>query len=190
MDKVLIEEKTFREIDGTAFPLITGDYEQCSFINCDFSGSSFAHCAFTECTFIECNISTVNLTKTAFRDCKFSGCKLMGLHFQDTNPIGLAVDFDHCILNLSSFYQLKLKNTVFKNCSLIEADFAATDLTAAIFDQCNLAGAIFENTILEKADLCTSFNFNIDPEMNRIKKAKFSTASLAGLLHRYDIVIE
>jgi fluoroquinolone resistance protein len=53
-----------------------------------------------------------------------------------------------------------------------------------------MAGAIFENTILEKADFRTAYNYTIDPVQNRIKKAKFSVTGIAGLLSRYDIAIE
>jgi hypothetical protein len=49
--------------------------------------------------------------------------------------------------------------------------------------------SIFENTLLEKADLRTAFNYSIDPEMNRVKKAKFSIAGVTGLLDKYDIEI-
>ena len=68
-------------------------------------------------------------------------------------------------------------------------DFTETDLTDAVFDECDLSKAIFENTILEKVDLSTSINFNIDPERNRLKKAKFSAENIVGLLEKYDLVI-
>jgi len=48
---------------------------------------------------------------------------------------------------------------------------------------------VFENTILEKVDFSTSFNYSIDPEMNKIKKAKFSLPEVIGLLNKYDIEI-
>jgi len=50
--------------------------------------------------------------------------------------------------------------------------------------------AAFENTILEKADFRTSFNYSIDPEKNRIRKARFSLAGISGLLDKYDIEID
>jgi fluoroquinolone resistance protein len=50
--------------------------------------------------------------------------------------------------------------------------------------------AIFDNTILEKADFRTSFNYSINPERNKMKKSKFSTAGIAGLLDKYDIEVE
>lgn len=84
---------------------------------------------------------------------------------------------------------MKLKQTVFKNSQLYEVDFTECDLSSASFDNCDLAGAIFKDTILEKADFRTAFNYSIDPELNRIKKAKFSRSGIAGLLDKYDIEI-
>jgi len=49
--------------------------------------------------------------------------------------------------------------------------------------------ATFDKTMLEKADFRTAYNYSIDPDNNRIKKAKFSQSGLGGLLHKYDIVI-
>jgi hypothetical protein len=33
-------------------------------------------------------------------------------------------------------------------------------------------------------------NYSIDPDLNKIKKARFSTQGIAGLLDKYDIEIE
>ncbi|WP_373542362.1 pentapeptide repeat-containing protein [Chamaesiphon sp.] len=64
------------------------------------------------------------------------------------------------------------------------------DLSSSVFDNCDLTRTIFARTILEKADFRNSFNYSIDPELNRIKKAKFSQSGIAGLLDKYDIEIE
>jgi fluoroquinolone resistance protein len=72
---------------------------------------------------------------------------------------------------------------------LTEADFSESDLTAAVFDHCDLARATFDHTVLEKADFRTAVNYSIDPEKNKIKKARFSMAGIAGLLDKYDIDI-
>ena len=82
------------------------------------------------------------------------------------------------------------RKTIFRNSKLQETDFSECDLSNSMFDNCDFSGAIFDNTILEKADFCTSFNYLIDPETNRIKKARFSQAGIAGLLAKYDIEIE
>ena len=93
-------------------------------------------------------------------------------------------------MNFSSFYKLKIKKTIFKACKLLEVEFTETDLSQAVFHNCDLSRAKFENTVLEGADFRTAHNFSIDPEMNRIKKARFSTAGIEGLLDKYGIVIE
>ena len=71
-----------------------------------------------------------------------------------------------------------------------EVDFTGADLTAALLHNCDLAGAIFSNTKLQKADFRTAFNYSVNPETNDIKKAKFSLNGIAGLLDKYDIVVE
>jgi hypothetical protein len=58
-----------------------------------------------------------------------------------------------------------------------------------VFENCNLEQTIFNNTILEKTDFRTAYNFSIDPEMNKIRKTRFSSVGLSGLLDKYDIEI-
>ena len=189
MSKIYIQDKKF-EKDITADELIIADYENCVFINCDLSNANLSQRVFLDCEFNTCNLSSANLVKTAFKNVKFINCKLLGLHFENCDDFLFEVDFDNCVISLSSFYKLKLKKTRFKNSNLSEVDFTETDLTSSVLDNCDLAGAKFERTILEKADLRTSHNYSIDPEINKIKKAKFSIHAIAGLLDKYDIEIE
>ena len=46
------------------------------------------------------------------------------------------------------------------------------------------------NTNLQKSDLRTAYNFSINLERNRLKKAKFSLQNVAGLLVKYGVEIE
>jgi uncharacterized protein YjbI with pentapeptide repeats len=115
---------------------------------------------------------------------------MLGLHFEYCNDFLFEVNFEDCLLNLSSFYKLKMKKTKFAQCEMHEVDFTQTDLNLAIFDECDLMGSTFEQTNLEKADLRGAHHFSIDPEVNKIKKAKVNQASLAGLLDKYDLLIE
>jgi len=94
------------------------------------------------------------------------------------------------MLDHSSFFRKKLKNTNFADSQLIETDFTESDLTDSVFSECDLTRAVFDSTIIEKADFRTSYNFSIDPERNRIKKAKFSLSGITGLLDKYDIEID
>ncbi|HNX08430.1 MAG TPA: pentapeptide repeat-containing protein, partial [Bacteroidales bacterium] len=63
------------------------------------------------------------------------------------------------------------------------------DLSGAVFDNCNLDRAIFQHTLLEKADFSTAYGYAIDPEVNRLKQARFSSTGLNGLLYKYDLEI-
>jgi len=130
------------------------------------------------------------INNTSFKGVKFTNCKLLGLNFNDCDNFLLMMYFDNCQLNLSSFYKLELKNIEFKNCDLQEVDFTETNLISSKFENCNLNRAIFSSTNMEKADLSTSYNYSIDPEINKIKKTKFSPIGALGLLDKYDIIIE
>jgi uncharacterized protein YjbI with pentapeptide repeats len=115
---------------------------------------------------------------------------MVGLRFENCNKFLFAVHFENCVLNISSFYQMKIKKTKFINTSLQEVDFTNTDLNSSLFDKCDLAGAVFHNTILEKADFKTAYNYSIDPAANKIKKARFSLPAVIGLLNSYDIEVD
>jgi len=187
---VYTNEETFTTIDFTQRPLSKGEYENCTFLNCNFSNTDLSEIKFLACQFTSCNLSLAKLFNTALREAKFKECKMLGLRFDQCNNLGLSVGFDQCSLNHSSFYKTKLKKTVLKNSQLQEVDFTECDLTEVLFDTCDLMRATFEDTILEKVDLRTAFNYCIDPEINRIKKAKFSLPGVLGLLDKYDIEID
>ena len=190
MNRVFNEGLKFENQKYHDHPLEAGEYEGCTFNNCDFSNSDLSGLNFLECEFRECNLSLAKLINTSFRDTKFINCKLLGLHFEECNNLMISFAFEGCTLDLASFCKLKMKKTWFKNSKVFEVDFTETDLSYSSFINCDLERTIFRITNLEGADFRTSFNYSIDPELNRIKKAKFSLSGLAGLLDKYDIEIE
>lgn len=184
-EELIFENKNFAEQS-----LAIGEYVNCTFINCNFANVNLAHFIFDKCRFDTCNLSSVILNQTALREVIFVSCKMLGVHFDSCNPFLFSVNFDNCILNLSSFYKVKLKGIKFKNCSLQEVDFSESDLSNSSFDNCDLLQAVFDSSVLEKADFRTAINFAINPERNKIKKARFSFQGLPGLLQYLDISIE
>jgi uncharacterized protein YjbI with pentapeptide repeats len=190
MNRIFSEGKKFENIPFHDKPLIVGEYESCSFNNCDFSNADISEISFMECDFIGCNLSLVKMTSTSFREVKFIKCKLLGLHFEDCNHLLITVYFENCILNITSFYKLKLKNTRFLNSIIMDVDFTETDLSNSVFENCDLKSTTFQRTNLERADFRSSSNYSIDPELNRIKKARFSMPWITGLLDKYDIEVE
>ena len=167
-----------------------GEYERCSFLGCDLSESNLSGMKFIDCTFERCNLSMAKLDGATFQDVVFKDSKMLGLRFDTINPFGLAVQFEACQLNHSSFFRLKLRKTKFKKCQMEGVDFGESDLTDAIFDNSNLLQAIFDATILEKADFRTALNISLDPERNKLKKARFAQSNIAGLLDKYQIQID
>ena len=130
----------------------------------------------------------VKFDATGLKNVFFTNCKLIGVDFSGCKDFLFSVGFENCILDYSFFLKKKLKNTIFKKCSIKEANFADSDLTNARFLECDLLMTQFEKTQLYGADFTTSYNFIIDPELNRMKNARFSVNGLAGLLNKYGII--
>ena len=85
---------------------------------------------------------------------------------------------------------MKLHKIEFTKCEMFEVDFGSADLTGSLFSDCDLRNAVFDNTNLTKCDFRKANNYIIDPENNKISKAKFSFLGIPGLLNKYDIEIE
>ena len=110
--------------------LAKAKYDYCTFVNCSFANSDLSEIVFIECTFENCDLSNANIDLTAFKTAVFKGCKLIGLRFDACQSTLLAFDFVDCIMDYSSFYNLKLPNTSFKNCQLHEVDFSEANFLA------------------------------------------------------------
>lgn len=189
MSEVYVDNKVFDKINYSSKPLPKGEYDGCTFNACDFSNTYLSDILFTDCSFIGCNLSMVKLHKTSLVDLIFKDCKILGVHFEDCNPFSISFSFENCILNHSSFYKMKIQKTIFRNCKLQEVDFLETDLSSAIFDQSDLMNAHFEQTILEKADLRTATNYNIDPTINKLRNAMFSYPEVLSLLGKFQVKV-
>jgi uncharacterized protein YjbI with pentapeptide repeats len=190
MNTELTENKVFEKISLRENPLPKGIYEECRFLNCEGSNADLTGNTFRNCSFERCDLSLASLRNSILQEVKFSNCKLLGVQFSECRSFLLKLDFDNCMLKLALFSKLKLKNTCFKNCDLQEADFTESDLTGATFNGCDLLQTTFLKTTLEKVDFRSACNYSINPEANRIRKARFSIPAVTGLLDQYDIEIE
>jgi uncharacterized protein YjbI with pentapeptide repeats len=119
----------------------------------------------------------------------FKNCKLLGILFHSCDDFLFSVNFNECVLDYSSFANKKMPKTSFLNSVLKEVSFIGTNLSNATFENCNLEGTIFNETQLTGVDFTSAFHYKIDPEFNPMKKAKFSTSGIVGLLDKYDIKI-
>ncbi len=114
----------------------------------------------------------------------------MGIDFSKCKDFLLSFSFDKCILDYSTFHRKKIKNTIFNDCAVKEVDFTEADLTSSGFHNCDLTRSTFHHTILEKADFRTARNYSFDLDLNRVKKAKFSSSGVISLLDKYQVIIE
>jgi uncharacterized protein YjbI with pentapeptide repeats len=166
-----------------------GEYTDCQFQACSLPKAHLAGYRFIECTFTDCDLSLAVITDVAFQNVGFKNCKLLGLHFDECQPMLLNFHFDNCQIQHASFLRLSIKGTHFINCLMEGADFSGATLDNSRFDGTNLLNATFENCSLKNADFSGSINFSINPELNKMLGAKFSSTSLAGLLQKYRLNI-
>ncbi|WP_018477280.1 pentapeptide repeat-containing protein [Pontibacter roseus] len=190
MNELLHQNKTFEKVLYPGKPIKGREFEDCVFKNCDFSNGDFSQNRFTDCQFVGCNLAMLKLNRSTLNNVTFKECKLTGISFGETEEFLFTVRFEGCLLDYASFLKRKMPKTQFLNTSLKNAVFEQATLTKAVFDNTDLAGAVFERTQLNEADLVTAYNYTIDPEVNSIRKARFSQSGLSGLLSKYDIRIE
>jgi fluoroquinolone resistance protein len=190
MEELLHQDKTFEKITSPNKTIRGREFEDCVFRSCDFSNGDFSHNRFTDCEFVGCNFAMLKLLGTTLNNVTFRECKLTGINFSECEEFLFTVRFENCLMDYTSFLKRKMPKTTFADCSLKNVVFEQANLTKAKFDNTDLAGAVFERTNLSEANLVTAYNYTIDPELNTIKKARFSQNGLAGLLARYDIRVE
>ena len=180
--------ETFHNIDFTEQPNDRLQYEDCLFVNCVFA--TLADTDFIECTFLNCNLSNVRFNFCGLQNAEFTDCKLIGADFSPTKDFLFAVHFKNCFMDYTSFDRKKMNKSSFDNCKIHGANFTQADLSKSSVSNCDLHESIFAGTDLSGIDFTSSRNFLIDPNVNILKKAKFSRQDLTGLLYRLDIIIE
>ena len=163
------------------------EFENCEFTTCIFT--DLKNLEFVDCTFKNCNLSNVVFRNCKLQDITFTDCKLVGANFSSAKDFGFAVWFENCLMDYASFDKKRMNKSSFKNCKMHNVNFTQTDLSKSSFLNCDFYEALFANTNVSGVDFTTSKNFLIDPELNNIKKARFLSQDLPGLLYRHDIVI-
>ncbi len=189
MENLININEIYEKINLTNSKLNNREFEDCVFKNCNFSNADFTYNSFIDCEFIDCNLSMLQMTNVSLKTVFFKNCKLLGILFHNCDDFLFQVEFQDCVLDYASFANKKMIKTKFNNCSLKEVTYIGSNLTNSVFENCNLDNAIFNETILAGADFTTSYNYKIDPEFNPMKKAKFSTSGILGLLDKYDISV-
>ncbi len=190
MDLQYHVDQEYDHIDFSDQSPLRSEFECCVFRGCNFAEADLSSCRFIDCEFIECDLSNARITEAVFRDLQFKECKVLGVTFERCKPLGFAISFHKCQLNHSTFFEMKLSHCSFTHCQLHSVDFGQAEMQGVTMTNCDLRETIFEGTNLQKADLTHSVNFIIDPELNRLKGAKFSLSQVTRLLDKYGLSID
>jgi fluoroquinolone resistance protein len=183
------EERVIKSEDFSKQSLEGQIFTFCSFNSCNFSESILRNVKFCSCTFVNCNLSLPKLDGCRFQDTQFIECKVVGAEFFKCEKTFFSVSFNKCLLQYCNFSDLNMKKTSFKGSHLKENHFTNTLLNDVDFTDVDLSGTIFHNCDLCKADFSSATRYDIDPQTNKIKKAKFSLPEAVGLLRGFDITI-
>ena len=177
--------------------LIEGvEFQECTFSKCTFTGSTFKSCKFKDCTFVDCDLSLIKVDYSSFNAVSFEKSKLVGINWAVASwdldgllKLQNPVSFSECVVNYSSFIGLELEGLQIKKCTANEVDFSEANLEKSSFQGTELTGSIFRNTNLTEANFVGAANYAINPDLNTIKKAKFSIPEAMSLLYSMDIEI-
>ncbi|HVW98155.1 MAG TPA: pentapeptide repeat-containing protein [Mucilaginibacter sp.] len=183
------DDQIFEDISYAGQTVAGGEYNGCTFKKCDFTNSSFGNHKFIDCVFDGCNLSMMKLAKATLNGVAFKNCKILGVNFTECADFLFSVEFDGCILDYSSFMLKKMPKTRFRKSALKEVTFTQANLSGSVFDDCDLNGAVFNRTDISGANFITAYNYDIDPEINSVKKASFSAQGIHGLLSKYQLKI-
>ncbi len=192
------ERWTDEVIDGTMPPhKALGDVE---FADCEFRLTasdapwSPTECIFDRCRFIGTDLSLSKWTDCIIRDTAFQDCRLTGADFSVASWSAYSAtspnSFDRCDLSYVNFARSRLGSIRVTECRALEAEFMESDLTGASFLDTDLGRAGFARTNLSNADFRTAYGFTIDPTTAKLRGARFSAHSLAGLVVGFGVEIE
>lgn len=189
MSATILDDKTFTELNYAKTTERNTEFNNCIFKKCDFSEAEFAACKFIDCVFDNCNLAMMKVDRSTLNNVTFKDCKILGVNFSPVQDFLFTVRFEGCMLDYSSFMGKKMPKTTFKKSSLKEVTFTQAVLNGSVFDECNLLETVFRQTDLTGVNFSTALNYIIDPELNTMNKAIFSSHGLEGLLFKYNLKI-
>ncbi len=189
LSEVEMSDQTFKSKDFSTCNWNKKSFLDCQFESCNFTESRWESTNFQNCVFLNCNISLIKIEACRLQEVEFTDCKLLGIDFFKCNTTFFHVVFQRNIMQYCNFSGLNMRKNIFKDCKLKECHFSNTLLVEANFSGTELPGSIFHNCDLSKADFTTAYEYDIDPQTNRLKKAKFSLPEAVALLRGLDIIL-
>ncbi len=183
------EEEIFTQKDFLKEPLENLFFTNCSFFHCNFSQVFLKGFRFCSCLFEGCNFSLSRLDGCRMQNVEFIDCKIVGVEFFKCERTFFSANYKNSFLHYCNFSDLSMKSTIFKGSRVKETHFINTSLIGSDFKDVDLEGTVFHHCDLSKADFTGATHYEIDPQVNKIKGAKFSLPEAIGLLRGFDIIV-
>lgn len=184
------ENQTFIDLDLIEGFLENRSFKNCTFKNCKFTQCTFEKCEFNYCTFEKCDLSVIKFKKSQYNNLVFKNCKAIGIQWGEKMRFKLRIEFYKCMINLSVFSNIVLKDFKLIDCTAFEVDFLDVQMKDAVCTGTNFQGSLFGKVNLTKADLRNAKNYKIDPTNCIIKQAKFSYPDALSLLSIFEIEVD
>lgn len=168
-------------------------FDRCLFLKCDFSHTKFKRCKFIDCEFSYCNLSLLSVENSTFSEVVFQESKMIGINWALAKwpqiKLMSPIHFYQCDISHSSFFNLSLAEINIENCKAHEVDFREADLSNANVVYTDFYKSFFVHTKLIHVDFTEATHYNIDINLNDIRKSKFSFPEVISLLQCLDITI-
>jgi uncharacterized protein YjbI with pentapeptide repeats len=177
----LTENQVLSDLDLRGRELSNKIFRECRFCNVTFAEARLRECRFEDCLVRLSDWTMAKVYGTAMRGVKFEGCKLMGIDWSDGHR-ALDASFKECVLDYCSFVRIDLRKGAFKDCRMLEVNFAEANLSEADFSGSNLDRGRFQRTNLTRANLAGATNFLINPSENKTKGAIISLAAAVSIV--------
>lgn len=146
---------TLVNVDFTGTNLSGADFSFADIQNCHWDGITFSKCNFAHTEFHHCTLTNTQYLQS----------KLEAVSFLDST-------LDHTVFDKD----VKLEQTIFSDCSLIEANFSRVILGCVRFHSCDLTASCFYDARLNHVSFCGGTLKHMDFE-----QAAFTATDLAPL---------
>jgi len=186
----VFEDENFKQVDFSKSSLVEYTFTGCLFEGCTFMESDWKKASFLSCVFNGCDIGLVSLEDARFQDVRFVDCKVTGMEFfKCDHSLLFSMELNSCFLQYCNFSDLNMNKTNFKKSKIQKCFFTNTSLMESDFGDCDLLETVFHSCNLRKANFGGAKNYNINPLVNDVKKAKFSFPEAVSLLKGLDVKI-
>jgi len=168
----------------------------CSFNNCSFTETIFRACKFQGCAFTKCDLNLIKVDNSTFTNTTFENSKIVGVNWvkaswgeRGMHQLLKSIDFTNCVLNYSTFMGLNLEKVLIKKCTARDVDFSEANLKQADCSFTDFTNTKFRHTDLTETNFRGATNYFIQPQLNTLKKTRFSLPEAISLLYNLDIEI-